>query len=63
MELPHNKRGMGIGSAVLSEVLRDSKKQGFEYLLCVPVTEEGLGLVKRNKFEHIYGHYWGISLK
>ncbi|MBT4651618.1 hypothetical protein HOC13_03795 [Candidatus Woesearchaeota archaeon] len=63
MELPVYKRNKGIGSAVLSEVLRNSKKQGFEYLLCNPVTTEGLDLVKRNKFENIYGAYWGISLK
>jgi hypothetical protein len=62
IELPSYKRGKGIGSRVLKQLINRSKEKRFEYLLCNAVTSDGNKLVQRNGFENIQGTYWGIKI-
>jgi hypothetical protein len=62
LELPSYQQHQGLGTKVLQQLLFKSKKEGFEYLLCNPVTSAGNNFIKKNKFENIVGNYWGIKV-
>ncbi len=63
LELPNHLKGQGYGSKAFEMVVKKAKDEGFDYLLCDAVTDDGLDFVQKKGLEHHLGPYWGISLK
>lgn len=52
-----NPKGKGLGTALIKEIIKYAKKVGFERIVLESIlTEEGIRLAEKNKFNKVFVH-------